>query len=61
MQHNATQNYLQENLRDITSIMVAQFLQKATYEEVQTVARELLGLAEKCKSHMSHCPHVLIN
>nr|XP_008265980.1 alpha-fetoprotein isoform X1 [Oryctolagus cuniculus] len=65
IQHNATQNYLQENLRDITSIMVAQFLQTATYEEVKTIARELLGLSEKCKSMESHeslspCAHQLM-
>lgn len=32
------------------SIMVAQFLQKSTYEEVETIVKELLDFAEKCKS-----------
>ena len=34
--------------------MVAQFLQKLTYEEVQITVQELLDLAEKCKSLKSH-------
>lgn len=37
-----------------TSIMVAQFLQKLTYEEVQIIVQELLDLAEKCKTLKSH-------
>ena len=37
-----------------TNIMVAQFLQKLTYEEVQITVQELLDLAEKCKSLKSH-------
>ncbi|XP_036783389.2 alpha-fetoprotein-like isoform X1 [Manis pentadactyla] len=65
LQHINSQNYLEENLRHITSIMVAQFLQKSTYEEVQTVVKELVGLAEKCKvlkSHesLSECSHQLM-
>ncbi|XP_054447506.1 alpha-fetoprotein-like isoform X2 [Pteronotus mesoamericanus] len=65
MQHTTSQNYLEENLRDIISIMVAQFLQKSTYEEVQTIAKELLGFAEKCKSLKLHespseCSHQLM-
>ncbi|XP_049741998.1 alpha-fetoprotein-like [Elephas maximus indicus] len=56
MQHLYSQNYLEENLKDVTSIMVAQFLQKATYEEVQTIVKELLGLAEKCKGLKPHEP-----
>ncbi|XP_027456497.1 alpha-fetoprotein-like isoform X2 [Zalophus californianus] len=63
--HINSQNYLQENLRDIASIMVAQFLQKLTYEEVQTVAEELVDVAEKCKILKSHespseCSHQLM-
>lgn len=54
MQHTNSQNYLKENLRDIVSIMVAQFLQKSTYEEVQTIVKELLDFAEKCKSFKLH-------
>ncbi|XP_070265850.1 alpha-fetoprotein-like isoform X2 [Myotis yumanensis] len=34
--------------------MVAQFLQKSTYEEVQTIVEELLDFAEKCKSLKLH-------
>ncbi|XP_024433745.2 alpha-fetoprotein-like isoform X2 [Desmodus rotundus] len=65
MQHTNSQNYLEENLRDIISIMVAQFLQKSTYEEVQTIVKELLGFAEKCKSLELHespseCSHQLM-
>ncbi|ELW70466.1 Alpha-fetoprotein [Tupaia chinensis] len=65
MLHINRQNYLEENLRDLTSIMVAQFLQKATYEEVQTIAKELLDLTEKCKNLQPHelpseCAHQLI-
>ncbi|KAM9237316.1 alpha-fetoprotein-like [Dugong dugon] len=56
MQRIYSQNYLEENLKDITSIMVAQFLQKATYEEVQTIVKELLDLAEKCKGQKPHEP-----
>ncbi|CAI9172105.1 unnamed protein product [Rangifer tarandus platyrhynchus] len=48
------QNFLEENLRAITSIMVAQFLQKLTYEKVQIIVQELLDLAEKCKTLKSH-------
>ncbi|OWK13632.1 AFP [Cervus elaphus hippelaphus] len=54
MQQTNGQNYLEENLRAVTSIMVAQFLQKVTYEEVQIIVHELLDLAEKCKSLKSH-------
>nr|XP_019576360.1 PREDICTED: alpha-fetoprotein-like isoform X2 [Rhinolophus sinicus] len=54
MQHTGSQNYLEENLRDIISTMVAQFLQKLTYEEVQTTVKELLDFAEKCKSLKMH-------
>ncbi|XP_046512717.1 alpha-fetoprotein-like isoform X2 [Equus quagga] len=54
MQNIKSQNNLEENLRDITSIMVAQFLQKSTYEEVQTVVKELVDLTEKCKSLQPH-------
>lgn len=48
-----------------TSIMVAQFLQKLTYEKVQTIVKELLDLAEKCKSLKPHespseCCHQLV-
>ncbi|KAM5339583.1 LOW QUALITY PROTEIN: alpha-fetoprotein-like [Glossophaga mutica] len=65
MQHTNSQNYLEENLRDIVSIMVAQFLQKSTYEEVQIVVKELLGFSEKCKSLELHespseCSHQLM-
>ncbi|KAM5271754.1 alpha-fetoprotein-like [Ctenodactylus gundi] len=65
MPHINNQDYLEENLRDITSIMVSQFLQKATYEEVQTIVKELLDLAEKCKNLKSHespseCAHQLM-
>ncbi|KAM5284298.1 alpha-fetoprotein-like isoform 3-T4 [Hipposideros larvatus] len=54
MQHPSSQNYLEENLRSIISTMVAQFLQKLTYEEVQTTVNELLDFAEKCKSLNLH-------
>ncbi|TKC44638.1 hypothetical protein EI555_014080, partial [Monodon monoceros] len=65
MQHSNSQNYLEENLRAVTSIMVAQFLQKLTYEKVQTIVKELLDLAEKCKSLKPHespseCCHQLM-
>ncbi|XP_059868364.1 alpha-fetoprotein-like isoform X8 [Delphinus delphis] len=65
MQHSNSQNYLEENLRAVTSIMVAQFLQKLTYEKVQTIVKELLDLAEKCKSlkpreSPSECCHQLM-
>ncbi|XP_015360762.1 alpha-fetoprotein-like isoform X2 [Marmota marmota marmota] len=65
MQHLSTQNYVEENLKDLTSIMIAQFLQKATYEEIQTVAQQLLDLVEKCKNFKSHvsateCAHQLM-
>ncbi|XP_058153042.1 alpha-fetoprotein isoform X2 [Dasypus novemcinctus] len=54
MQYANSQNYLEENLRDITSIMVAQFLQNVTYEDVQTIVKELLDIAEKCKGFKPH-------
>ncbi|XP_029400825.1 alpha-fetoprotein-like isoform X6 [Mus pahari] len=59
------QDYLEENLGISVSIMVAQFLQDATYEEVQTIAKELLNLAEKCKRLKPHespseCAHQLM-
>ncbi|XP_073898116.1 alpha-fetoprotein-like isoform X5 [Castor canadensis] len=65
MQNIKSQNYLKENLRDITSIMVAQFLQKSTYEEVQTIVTELLDTVEQCKSLKSpesplECAHQLM-
>ncbi|XP_010981096.3 alpha-fetoprotein [Camelus dromedarius] len=65
MQHTNNQDYLEKNLRDVTSIMVTQFLQKLTYEEVQTSVKELLDLAEKCKSLQPHespseCCHQLM-
>ncbi|XP_040481296.1 alpha-fetoprotein-like [Ursus maritimus] len=65
LRHINSPNYLQENLRDITSIMVAQFLQKLTYEEVQTIVEELVDLAEKCKVLKAHespseCAHQLM-
>lgn len=45
--------------------MVAQFLQKLAYEEVQTIVKELLPLAEQCKDLKSHespseCCHQLV-
>ncbi|XP_035576490.2 alpha-fetoprotein-like isoform X2 [Canis lupus dingo] len=65
LRHINSQNYLQENLRDITSIMVAQFLQKLTYEEVQTIVEELVDLTDKCKILKPHespseCAHQLM-
>ncbi|XP_058402330.1 alpha-fetoprotein-like [Diceros bicornis minor] len=65
MQYIKSQNYLEENLKDITSIMVAQFLQKSTYKEVQTIVKELVDLAEKCKTLKRHespseCSHHLM-
>uniref|UniRef100_A0A4X1T411 Alpha-fetoprotein-like n=2 Tax=Sus scrofa TaxID=9823 RepID=A0A4X1T411_PIG len=65
MQHINRQNSLEDNLRDATSIMVAQFLQKLAYEEVQTIVKELLPLAEQCKDLKSHespseCCHQLM-
>ncbi|XP_043428422.1 alpha-fetoprotein-like isoform X1 [Prionailurus bengalensis] len=65
LNHTNSQNYLQENLRDITSIMVAQFLQKSTYQEVQTIVEELVDRAEKCKvlkpqESPSECSHQLM-
>ncbi|XP_019684937.3 alpha-fetoprotein-like isoform X3 [Felis catus] len=65
LNHTNRQNYLQENLRDITSIMVAQFLQKSTYQEVQTIVEELVDRAEKCKvlkpqESPSECSHQLM-
>ncbi|XP_005068147.1 alpha-fetoprotein [Mesocricetus auratus] len=64
-QHSTRRDYMEENLRDAASIMVAQFLQDAAYEEVQTVAEELLDLAENCKVLRSHelpaeCVHQLM-
>ncbi|XP_057584032.1 alpha-fetoprotein-like [Hippopotamus amphibius kiboko] len=64
-QHTNSQNYLEENLRAATNIMVAQFLQKLTYEEVRTIGKELLDLAEKCQSLKPHespseCCHQLM-
>uniref|UniRef100_A0A673STD9 Albumin domain-containing protein n=1 Tax=Suricata suricatta TaxID=37032 RepID=A0A673STD9_SURSU len=48
-----------------TSIMVAQFLQKSTYEEVQSIVEELVDRAEKCKVLKPHespseCSHQLM-
>ncbi|XP_037685887.1 alpha-fetoprotein-like isoform X2 [Choloepus didactylus] len=65
MKYLKSQNYLEENLRDITSIMVAQFLQKVTYEDVQTIVQELLNTAEKCKGFKPHespseCSHQMM-
>ncbi|XP_029785496.1 LOW QUALITY PROTEIN: alpha-fetoprotein-like [Suricata suricatta] len=65
LNHNDSQNYLQKNLRYITSIMVAQFLQKSTYEEVQSIVEELVDRAEKCKVLKPHespseCSHQLM-
>ncbi|XP_032187933.1 alpha-fetoprotein-like isoform X1 [Mustela erminea] len=65
LRHINSQNYLQENLRDITSIMVAQFLQKLTFEEVQTIVEEVVHLADKCKILKAHespseCSHQLM-
>jgi hypothetical protein len=45
--------------------MVAQFLQKSTYEEVQTIVTELLDTVEQCKSLKSpesplECAHQLV-
>ncbi|XFF78821.1 hypothetical protein AB1E18_005040 [Capra hircus] len=54
MQQTNGQNYLEENLKAVTNIMVAQFLQKLTYEEVRIIVQELLDLTEKCKSLKSH-------
>uniref|UniRef100_A0A4W2GY03 Alpha-fetoprotein-like n=1 Tax=Bos indicus x Bos taurus TaxID=30522 RepID=A0A4W2GY03_BOBOX len=54
MHQTNSQNYLEKNLRAVTNIMVAQFLQKLTYEEVQITVQELLDLAEKCKNLKSH-------
>ncbi|XP_029424373.1 afamin isoform X6 [Nannospalax galili] len=66
MQHMNSQNHPEERLRDTTSIMVAQFLQKATYEEVKTVVKEILDLSERCKHLKPHelpseCTHQLIS
>ncbi|XP_051054255.1 alpha-fetoprotein [Phodopus roborovskii] len=64
-QHSNRQDHPEENLRDIASIMVAQFLQDASYEVVQTIAEELLDLVENCKSLRPHespaeCFHQLV-
>lgn len=64
-QHVRGQDHLEENLGVSVSIMVAQFLQDAAYDEVQTIAQELLNLAEKCKHLTSHeslseCAHQLM-
>lgn len=52
------------NLCFSVSIMVAQFLQDAAYDQVQTIAKELLKLAEKCKrlkrESPSECAHQLV-
>ena len=45
--------------------MVAQFLQKSTYQEVQTIVEELVDRAEKCKvlkpqESPSECSHQLV-
>ncbi|XP_052055283.1 alpha-fetoprotein-like [Apodemus sylvaticus] len=59
------QDHLEENLGLSVSVMVTQFLQDAAYDEVQTVAQELLDLAERCK-HLkprkspSECAHHLM-
>nr|XP_021512110.1 alpha-fetoprotein-like [Meriones unguiculatus] len=53
-QHTDHQDHLEENLGVAASIMVAQFLQDAAYGEVQTLAKGLLDLAEKCKSPRPH-------
>lgn len=45
--------------------MVAQFLQKLTFEEVQTIVEEVVDLADKCKILKAHespseCSHQLV-
>ncbi|XP_029332923.1 alpha-fetoprotein-like isoform X2 [Mus caroli] len=63
-QHVSGQDHLEENLGVSVSIMVAQFLQDAAYDQVQTIAKELLNLAEKCKrlkrESPSECAHQLV-
>ncbi|EDL05313.1 mCG147146 [Mus musculus] len=63
-QHVSGQDHLEENLGVSVSIMVAQFLQDAAYDQVQTIAKELLKLAEKCKrlkpESPSECAHQLV-
>ncbi|XP_076999296.1 alpha-fetoprotein-like isoform X2 [Tamandua tetradactyla] len=65
MRYFKRQNYLEENLRDIASIMVSQFLQKVTYEDVQTIVKEVLDIAKKCKEFKpyespSECSHQMM-
>ncbi|CAH6885275.1 Albfm1 [Phodopus roborovskii] len=57
--------FLTQTLCFSASIMVAQFLQDASYEVVQTIAEELLDLVENCKSLRPHespaeCFHQLV-
>ncbi|XP_051026665.1 LOW QUALITY PROTEIN: alpha-fetoprotein-like [Acomys russatus] len=64
-QHSDRQDHLKENLSVTASIMVAQFLQDAAYEEVHSIAKGLLDLAAKCESLKPHespseCAHQLM-
>ncbi|XP_074131865.1 LOW QUALITY PROTEIN: afamin, partial [Sminthopsis crassicaudata] len=49
---NATQKFLENNIRDVTTIAFAQFVQEATYEEITELVKQMIQYSDKCMANM---------
>uniref|UniRef100_F7AX94 Afamin n=1 Tax=Monodelphis domestica TaxID=13616 RepID=F7AX94_MONDO len=49
---NATQKFLENNIRDVTTVAFAQFVQEATYEEITGLVKQMILYRDKCVADM---------
>ncbi|XP_051821283.1 afamin [Antechinus flavipes] len=49
---NATQKFLENNIRDVTTVAFAQYIQEATYEEITELVKQMIHYTDKCMANM---------
>ncbi|XP_044537530.1 afamin [Gracilinanus agilis] len=49
---NVTQKFLESNIRDVTTVAFVQFVQKATYEEITGLVKQMIQYRDKCMADM---------
>ncbi|XP_043825487.1 afamin isoform X2 [Dromiciops gliroides] len=49
---NTTQKFLESNIRDVTTVAFAQFIQEATYQEITGLVEQMIHYRDKCITNM---------
>ncbi|XP_074084548.1 afamin isoform X1 [Macrotis lagotis] len=60
---NATQKFLENNIRDVTTVAFSQFIQEATYEEISGLVEQMIHYKDKCMANMQlpECSQIAIH